>query len=140
MVTPQGAELEAKGALFALADGVGGNPGGREAAESTVRGLLADYYATPDTWPVPRALDRVLYANNRWLLGQSASRRELAGMASTLSALVLRGRRFFVAHVGDSRVYLLRDGQLERLTIDHVWDRPDMRHVLTRAVGMGRDA
>ena len=137
MVMPRAAELEAKGALFALADGVGGNPGGREAAEYTVRGLLADYYATPDTWSVPHALDRVLYANNRWLLGQSASRRELAGMACTLSALVLRGRRFFVAHVGDSRVYLLRDARLERLTVDHVWDHPQMQNVLTRAVGMG---
>jgi protein phosphatase len=135
-VTPAGRELETKGALLAVADGVSGNSGGREAAEYTVRGLLSDYFATPDTWTVPQALDKVLYANNQWLLGQASAHRELAGMATTLSALVLRGGRYYVAHVGDSRIYLLRRDCLERLTNDHVWDRPDMRHVLTRAVGL----
>jgi protein phosphatase len=135
-VTPSDAELGAKGVIAAIADGVSGSHGGREAAEYTVRGLLADYYATPDTWAVPHALDRVLNANNQWLLAQAAARRELAGMATTLSALVLRGRRYVLAHVGDSRAYLWRDGQLARLTTDHTWDRPDLRHVLTRAVGL----
>ncbi|HEX6828455.1 MAG TPA: bifunctional protein-serine/threonine kinase/phosphatase, partial [Burkholderiales bacterium] len=48
--TPEGAELDAKGLVAAVADGVGGLANGREASERTVRGLLADYYATPDTW------------------------------------------------------------------------------------------
>src|SRR5690606_36739417 len=47
--TPEGAELENKGLLVAVADGVGGHAMGREASEFTVRGLLSDYYATPDT-------------------------------------------------------------------------------------------
>ena len=136
MVTPAGGELEIKGALFAIGDGVSGNRRGREAAEYTVRGLLSDYYATPETWTVPHALEKVIYANNQWLLGQASARRELAGMATTLSALVLRGRRYYVAHVGDTRIYLLRRDRLTRLTSDHVWDHPDMRHVLTRAVGL----
>jgi len=136
VVTPEGPERETKGALFALADGVGGARGGRDASEYTVRGLLADYYATSDTWPVPQALDRVLNANNRWLLGRAAAHSDLAGMATTLSALVLRGRRYYIAHVGDSRIYLMRGERFERLTRDHVWDREDMRHVLTRAVGL----
>lgn len=135
-VTPEGTQLAAKGVLAAVADGVSGARGGREAAEHAVRSLLADYYATPDTWGVPMALDRVLTAANRWLLAQGAARRELAGMATTLSALVLRGTRFQIAHVGDSRVYRLRDDQLAQLTTDHVWDRPDMQHVLRRAVGL----
>ena len=129
-------ELETKGLLLAVADGVSGGGGGREAAECTVRGLLADYYATPETWGVALALDSVLNASNRWLLAQGAACRELAGMATTLSALVLRGVRYYTAHVGDTRIYLLRDGRLARLTADHVRDRPDMRHVLTRAVGL----
>ena len=134
--TPEGAELAAKGVLLALADGVSGAAGGREAAESTVRGVLADYYATPETWEIPHALDKVLAAINRWLLAQSASHRELAGMACTLSALVLRGNRYTLAHVGDTRIYRLRGEQLQQLTTDHVWDRPDMQHVLKRAVGL----
>ena len=60
----------------------------------------------------------------------------MAGMATTLSLLVLRGQRYYSAHVGDTRIYLLRDGALKQLTTDHVWDRPDMRHVLKRAIGL----
>jgi protein phosphatase len=136
LVTPAAAQLADKGALIALADGVSGGAGGREAAEYTVRGLLADYYATPDTWAVPFAVDKVLVAINRWLLAQASTRRDLAGMSCTLSAVVLRGCRYYLAHVGDSRIYRLRAGELTQLTTDHVWDKPDMRHVLKRAVGL----
>ena len=136
MVTPHGSELSAKGLLAAIADGVSGNDGGREASEYAVRGLLADYYATPDTWPVTQALDRVIKATNSWIQHQGSIRRELAGMATTLTAVVLRGSFYYFAHVGDTRVYLLRNGVLSRLTTDHVWDRPEMHHVLTRAIGM----
>ncbi len=136
IVTPTGAELSSKGVVAAVADGVSGSGGGREAAEFSVRGLLADYYATPDPWEVGHALERVLSAVNRWVNAQSAARREYAGMASTLSAVVLRGCRYFLAHIGDSRIYLLRAGHLRQLTTDHVWDQPEMQHVLTRAIGL----
>jgi protein phosphatase len=133
---PTGGALAAKGVLLAVADGVSGSSGGRESAEYAVRGLLADYYATPDTWSVPHALDRVINAVNQWLIGQAVTLRGQHGLQSTLSTIVFRGRRFYVAHVGDSRVYLLREGRLRRLTVDHVWDRPEMQHVLTRAIGL----
>ncbi len=136
MVTPGEPDLTTKGLLAAIADGVSGNEGGREAAEYTVRGLLADYYATPDTWPVTQALDRVIKAINSWVQRQGSVRPELSGMASTLTAVVLRGGFYYFAHVGDTRLYLLRDGTLARLTTDHVWDRPEMQHVLTRAIGL----
>jgi serine/threonine protein phosphatase PrpC len=136
MVTPVGEELARKGALIAIADGVSGHGGGREAAEYSVRGLLTDYYAAPDTWETTVALDRILNAINRWVIAQAQTRREIAGMATTLTALVLRGRRAVFAHVGDTRAYRFRDGQLKRLTVDHVWDRPDMSHVLTRGIGL----
>jgi len=136
MVTPAEPELSSKGLIAAIADGVSGNDGGREASEYSVRGLLADYYATPDTWPVTQSLDRVLKATNSWIQQQSTIRPELAGMATTLTALVLRGCFYHFAHVGDTRLYLLRNGVLQRLTTDHVWDRPEMQHVLTRAIGL----
>ena len=138
VATPEMVELAAKGVLAAVADGVSGAGGGGEAAEYSVRSLLGDYYATPDTWEVPVALDRVLSAVNRWLLAQGAANSELAGMASTLSALVLRGKRFYLAHVGDTRIYRISAGECAQLTQDHVWDRPDMQHVLKRAVGLDR--
>jgi protein phosphatase len=134
--TPEGEELAAKGVLLAVADGVGGHAHGREAAEQTVRSLLADYYATPQTWGVDKSIDTVLGAVNRWLLGQSAKSRDYAGMATTLTAVVLRGRRHHVAHVGDSRAYRWRDGTLLRLTEDHTWAHPEFDNVLRRAIGL----
>jgi serine/threonine protein phosphatase PrpC len=135
-VCPQDEQLATKGALLAVADGVGGNAGGREASEMTVRGVLSDYYATPETWETSTALDKVLTAINRWVQSQASRQREMAGMATTLSLLVLRGQRYTLAHVGDSRIYRLRGGEMQQLTTDHVWDRPDMRHVLKRAIGL----
>jgi serine/threonine protein phosphatase PrpC len=136
VVTPSNEQLNIKGALIAVADGVSGNAGGGEASEMTVRTITADYYATPDTWEPPTALEKVITAANRWLISQASANRDLAGMATTLSLMVLRGQRYYLAHVGDTRIYLLRDGALKQLTTDHVWDRPDMRHVLKRAVGL----
>lgn len=133
---PEGAEREHKGVLLAIADGVGGHAHGREAAEYTVRGLLADYFSTPDTWSVEKSLAAVLAAANRWLLAQAARTAEYAGMATTLTALVLRGRRFHLAHVGDARAYLWRDQTLLRLTEDHTWPHPELSNVLRRALGL----
>ena len=135
-VTPVGQDLADKGIVLAVADGVSGGAGGREAAEHAVRTVLADYYATPSTWTIPHALDRVLTALNSWQVAHSAANRELAGMATTLTILVLRGTRWYAAHVGDTRIYRSSGGECVRLTTDHVWDRPDMRHVLKRAVGL----
>ncbi len=136
VVTPAKAQLNIKGALIAVADGVSGNAGGGEASEMTVRTVTSDYYATPDTWEPLASLDKVLTAANRWLIAQANANRDMAGMATTLSLLLLRGQRYYTAHVGDTRIYLLRDGVLKQITTDHVWDRPDMRHVLKRAVGL----
>ncbi len=136
VVTPAREQLSIKGAIIAVADGVSGNAGGGEAAEMTIRTVTTDYYATPDTWEPLVALDKVLTAANRWLIAQANANRDMAGMATTLSLLLLRGQRYYAAHVGDTRIYLYRYGILQQLTTDHVWDRPDMRHVLKRAVGL----
>jgi len=135
-VEPDAGLAATKGMLAVVADGVSGGTHGREAAESSVRNLLADYYATPDTWEIPRSLATVLGAINRWLHGQTASRVDPGGMATTLTAIVLRGRRYHYAHVGDSRLYRLRGESLDALTRDHVWETPGMSHVLKRALGL----
>lgn len=135
-VTPSGGELQHKGVLLAVADGLGGHENGREAAERTVRGLLADYYATPETWAVNRSLERVIQSLNQWVVSQAKKNRQTAGMATTLSTIVLRGTRYYLAHVGDTRIYLYRQGQLEQLTADHTWAHPELDNVLSRAVGL----
>ena len=136
-VEPADPQLAAtKGMLAAVADGVSGGAHGREAAETAIRNLLADYYATPDTWETAHALGTVLAAINRWLTGQVASRSEPGGMATTLTCLVARGGRYHYAHVGDTRLYRLRGESLDLLTHDHVWETPGMSHVLKRALGL----
>jgi serine/threonine protein phosphatase PrpC len=138
-VLPLPRDLEVKGWIGAVADGVSGSGGegrGREAAERCVRGLFNDYYATPETWDVHASLERVIAALNRWL--HDDARRVGSAGSTTLTVLVLRGSYYYFAHIGDSRLYRCRDGALEQLTTDHVWDRPEMTHVLTRAVGLDR--
>ena len=93
IVIPESRTLSTKGVMAVLADGVGGSGGGREAAEFSVRGLLSDYYATPDTWAIPHAIEKVLQPINRWLLAQSFSQNDNRRLVSTLSALVLYVQR-----------------------------------------------
>jgi serine/threonine protein phosphatase PrpC len=135
MACPSDEDREARGSVFALADGVSGGSG-RRAAETCVRTVLCDFYATPLAWDVARRLDRVIGALNAWLAAHNMRAAESQCMLSTLSVLVLHGARFHAAHVGDSRIYRLRAGRCECLTTDHVWPRTDMRHVLRRAVGL----
>lgn len=135
MVTPAEPDITTKGMIAAVADGVSGSAGGREAAEYSVRRLLGDYYAGPDAWTVPQALEHVTQTINRSVWQQGNMRSGPGGMATTLTALVLRDRHYYFAHVGDSRLYLLRAGVLTCLTTDHVSHRPELRHVLTRAIG-----
>ena len=132
VVTPAPALAASKGYLFALADGVSQCADGGLAARATLQALALDYYSTPETWAVTQSLDRVLVAHNRWLQANGGGQ----PLLTTLSALILRGRRFTLAHVGDCRAYRWLNGTLERLSEDHVWEQPGMQHVLKRAMGL----
>jgi protein phosphatase len=135
MVVPAEPDLAIKGMIATVADGVSGSAGGREAADYSVHRLLGDYYTCPDSWTVPQALEHVIQTINCAVRQQGTVRSGQGGMATTLTALVLRDRHYYFAHVGDSRLYLLRAEALTCLTTDHVSDRPGLRHVLTRAIG-----
>lgn len=134
---------EAWGVIAALADGVSTGGLGWEAAQTTVASLLRDYYATPATWDTTVALDRLITAQNAWLADHNRRRqavrnpdgRGVAGM-STLTAIVLRGHGYTLAHVGDSRAYLLRAGQCMPLTQDHTLGPFEFQNGLTRAIGL----
>ena len=132
IVTPTPALAASKGSLFALADGVSQCADGGLAARATLQALALDYYATPETWAVAQSLDRLLIAHNRWLQANGGGQ----PLLTTLTALVLRGRRFTLAHVGDCRAYRWHADTLELLTEDHVWEQPGMQHVLKRALGL----
>ncbi len=125
----------ATGVIAALADGMGGHKGGRVAAETAVRAFIDGYLSRSETLEVRATAGGALEAVNRWLHAQGRSDANLDAMGCTLTAAILRGRRLHVLHVGDTRLYRLRAGQLTQLTRDH---RPDggAHNILTRAVGL----
>ena len=134
----------ASGIIAAIADGVSAGGQGRMAAQTSVLSLVEDYFAAPATWDTTVVLDRVIGAHNSWLVAHN--RRNAAAAMSTLTAVALRGQTWTVAHVGDTRAYLLRAGpagaspvgatECRRLTQDHAFDHPDLRSRLTRAIGL----
>ena len=132
VVTPVAELAASKGYLCAMADGVSQCADGALAARATLQALALDYYATPQTWGVAQALERLLLAQNRWLQANGGG----LPLLTTLSALVFRSQRFTLAHVGDCRVYRWLDGELQRISEDHVWEQPGMQHVLKRALGL----
>jgi serine/threonine protein phosphatase PrpC len=128
-------ERLATGVIAVLSDGMGGAKGGRVAAELAVRGFIEATLGQPATLGTARIGSRAVDAINRWTHALGRTDSQLNGMACTLSALVLCGRRAHVLHVGDSRVYRLRDEKLTLLTRDHTLGAPGTTHALTRAVG-----
>ncbi|MDP2226965.1 MAG: bifunctional protein-serine/threonine kinase/phosphatase [Moraxellaceae bacterium] len=130
-----------KGIALALADGVSGTGEGRRAAEVSVQGFLADYYATPESWSVKNSGFRVIAALNRWLYGQGQQYTQAhQGFLTTFSALVLRAQTAHLFHAGDTRIQRLRNmngkWSLEPLTLDHATRIGAQKTYLTRALGM----
>lgn len=134
---PDDTLLMSKGAAAVIADGMSSSEGGREASEVCVTGFLSDYFSTPESWTVKTSASKILGALNRWLCGQGQSRYDSPkGMVTTFSALVIKSTTAHIFHVGDSRIYLFRNGDLEQLTRDHrVWVSKE-REFLARAMGV----
>ncbi len=127
---------QVRGIAVAIADGVSGNGGGRLASETTVRSLLRDFYGAPVHWNIAPTIDRILRSVNDWLAAENARNPELEGVVSTATMMLFKGNSYYLAHVGDTRAYRKRGRFFRQLTIDHTWQRGDMRHVLKRAVGL----
>ena len=133
---PQGHGLSNYTAAAAIADGLSSATSGRIAAETSVTNFLNDFFATPSSWSIKTAGLKVLAALNRWLHGQGQHYHHAhQGYLTTFTALVMRGTTGHIFHVGDSRLWRLRDEDWECLTKDHALVT---RHgnQLTRALGM----
>jgi len=134
---PDPATLATKGICAIVADGVSAVTHGKEASETAVAGFIADYYETPESWEVKTAGQRVLTALNRWLYSQGSSgSSEESSYVTTFSALILKSRKAHLLHIGDSRIYRLRKGEIEQLTTDHAAAAPEGNAYLTRAMGL----
>ena len=151
-------------ALYVVADGLGGHEHG-EVASAMAVDLLLDAYrakepADPPLLPssIEDSLAQTLHYANHAIYDAGKARQTLlmglgrAGMATTATAALLAGDSIYLGHVGDSRAYLLRGGQLTQLTEDHSLvadqvrqgllrpeeaERHPMRNILTQTVGMG---
>ena len=166
-------------ALYAVADGMGGHLGGERASrmavdivEAKLAGLFppgalnvsaaaepsaraanalgTDADATPAARSPSEAMREAIAEADRRIFALSSTDPEVAGMGTTLTALLFRERRAYLGHVGDSRAYLYRDGHARQLTEDHSWIQDQVRagllttnearesrfrNIITRSVG-----
>jgi protein phosphatase len=151
--------------LLIVADGMGGHNAGevasRLAVDTVVEFIRATHERRDITWPFPfnpgrsmtmNRLDAALKLANRKVRDAGERDPAHAGMGTTIVVALVEGDRIAIGHVGDSRAYVLRDGQLLQMTEDHTWvnavmghasraaaaDHP-FRHVLTSGIGLGAE-
>ena len=145
------AQVRSHGWLFALADGVGGHQQGEVASRTAVETLIAEFSRSSRPEPYSSALPSMVQAANAAVVQAGlAAGPGGAGMATTIVACAIRYDRATVAHVGDSRCYLIRSGKPRLITSDHtvaneqvklgILSREEAgetstRHVLSRSLG-----
>ncbi len=134
---PEGDVLRFKGVVGVIADGVSSSDYGGEAARTSVKNFIEDYYSTPDSWTVKKSAQKILVALNSWLFRQGQDESStMKGLVTTFSSIVFKSTQAYLFHIGDSRIYRLRDGGLEQLTRDHMADMGGGRIYLSRALGV----
>jgi protein phosphatase len=138
--------------LLAIADGMGGHASGEVASKMAIEILKESL--EKEGQPLPGRLSSGVKLANRTIYEAAQSQSQLNGMGTTLTALLLHGNRLSIAHVGDSRAYLIRGGVIEQITDDHTIvseqvargmmtreeaARSDMRNILSRALGISSE-
>ncbi|HEV2720865.1 MAG TPA: Stp1/IreP family PP2C-type Ser/Thr phosphatase [Thermoanaerobaculia bacterium] len=141
------------GRLFLVADGMGGHRGGATASRLAGETVKAQYLGSEDD-DIGAALRDALARANARIFTEAQANPDLRGMGTTTSALVVRSNNAWFAHVGDSRIYLIRDGAIKQLTEDHSLvasmvreglltsteaENHPRRNVLQRSMGVGED-
>lgn len=107
--------------LIAICDGMGGHAGGDTASSIAIRSLahIEQDDTGGDVEVISRMMETSVMAAHDAIVGKAKRERKLAGMGTTVTAVALVAGYWVVAHIGDSRAYLLRDGHLSRITCDH---------------------
>lgn len=107
--------------LFVVADGMGGHAGGDVASAIATKRIMEADKSYASAQDAEFALQAALIAANSQLAETVFEHAELTGMGTTVSALVVLGDQVAIAHIGDSRIYLFRDGELTQVTTDHTF-------------------
>ena len=107
--------------LFLVADGMGGHAGGDVASAIATRRIAEADRSYDSVSDAEMAMQSALMAANGQLAETVFEHAELTGMGTTVSALYILGDRVAIAHIGDSRIYLMRDGELSQITVDHTF-------------------
>ncbi len=153
-------KVDSRTALFLVCDGMGGASGGKEAATvaaDTFAAAFCESFSTvvgeqrPTPFAVQRVFSGAVYRANLAVFERAVAEPSLSGMGTTLSAACISGNMLFIANIGDSRVYLIRDGGARQLTRDdslvqQLVDEGELstgaardseyKHLLTRALGL----
>jgi protein phosphatase len=144
-------EFQRKGRLAVVADGMGGYEGGLEASRLAVQTVRQVYDQAVSDTPQAALLAAFSVAHER-IQNYAEQHPQFYGMGTTCTAFVLRGRQVHFAHIGDSRLYLVRRSGISQLTRDHSYvgrlvasgivrsedaETHPQRHILTAALGVG---
>jgi len=126
--------LERRGVMFAVADGMGGASAGERASRMALETIAGHYYDQNHRGMAPAALREAIEAANEAVYFEAESSLDYAGMGTTASVLAIMGNWAYIAQVGDSRIYLARNGLgIRQLTDDHSLVAEQMRNGLINA-------
>ena len=159
--------VDAERRLFLVADGMGGHAGGGFASSHAVENVVAEMKRQEESQDMTQPLrddagrtqgqmrlQHALKRSNEVLFSRSMADHSLRGMGTTMTALKFDERYANLAHVGDSRGYLIRDGKLRQITEDHSWvqeqvrsgvlseeeaRRHPLKNIITRSMGHDRE-
>lgn len=132
-MAPDSATHAHLGVIFVLADGMGGHAAGEIASYMAVETIVNTYFQDPRL-DITRGLRRAMDTASRrvYLASRQARQDNRVRMGTTTTAVVLCGRELHVAHVGDSRAYLVHQARIRQLTVDHSWVQEQMRRGLLK--------
>ena len=119
-----------------VCDGVGSAMQGAEAARRTTQFLIQSLKNRPRSWSMEKSIRHFIENINRVLYLESMEQYDRQELVTTLTLVVIEGDRLYGANVGDSRIYLARNGQFAQLSSDHAMDEAGMENVLTSAIGL----
>jgi serine/threonine protein phosphatase PrpC len=122
-----------------VCDGVGSADEGAEAARRVTTHLMSNFKNRPTTWSIEKSIKTFIKSINSILYEESMVNYERPELITTLTIVIIEGDRLYASNVGDSRIYLQRNGIMSQLSQDHVMEEDGYDGVLTQAMGIDKE-